>query len=182
MLPEELTKANLSSAVDGANIVYFDVRLPDTALLVAEEVISSCLIISVHNDENKKEPTLSAIVIAGSILIYDFLSISASFCTGNNTILCLWINPVQASLRKIPIWIDAERKGEGLDELLNFASYVVCSAKLSQVSCLIAEECNVKRITAKSYSRPFYIFCGFFYGMASVNSNGIRKYAGFALL
>jgi hypothetical protein len=149
MLPEELTKANLSSVVDGANIVYFDVWLPDTALLVAEDVISSCLIISVHNDENKKEPTLSAVVIAGSILIYDFLSISASFCTGNKTILCLWINPLQASLRKIPIWIDAERKGEGLDELLNFASYV-------------AEECNVKRTTTKSYSRPFYIFVAFF--------------------
>jgi hypothetical protein len=58
MLPEKLTKANLSSAVDGANIIYFDVRLPDTALLVAEEVISSYLIISVHNDENKQEPTL----------------------------------------------------------------------------------------------------------------------------
>jgi hypothetical protein len=47
MVPEELTKENLSSALDGANIVYFDVRLPDTALLVAEEVISSGLIISV---------------------------------------------------------------------------------------------------------------------------------------
>lgn len=63
--------------------------------------------------------------------------------------------PVQASQRKIPILIDAERKREGLDELLNFSSYVVCSAKLPQVSCLIAEECNVKSITAKSYSRPF---------------------------
>jgi len=28
--------------------------------------------------------------------------------------------------------IDAERKREGLDELLNFASYVVCSAKFPQ--------------------------------------------------
>ncbi|CAO2162827.1 unnamed protein product [Urochloa humidicola] len=74
MLPEELTKANLSAALDGADIVYFDVRLHDTALLVAEE----------------------------------------------------------ASQRKIPILIDAERKREGLDELLNFASYVVCSAKFPQ--------------------------------------------------
>jgi alpha-galactosidase/6-phospho-beta-glucosidase family protein len=41
MIPEELTKANLSNALDGADIVYFDVRLHDTALLVAEEVISS---------------------------------------------------------------------------------------------------------------------------------------------
>ncbi|CAO1940566.1 unnamed protein product [Urochloa humidicola] len=74
LVPEELTKANLSAALDGAHIVYFDVRLHDTALLVAEE----------------------------------------------------------ASQRKIPILIDAERKREGLDELLNFASYVVCSAKFPQ--------------------------------------------------
>ncbi|WVZ92274.1 hypothetical protein U9M48_038352 [Paspalum notatum var. saurae] len=74
MVPEELTKENLSSALDGADIVYFDVRLHDTALIVAEE----------------------------------------------------------ASQRKIPILIDAERKREGLDELLNFASYVVCSAKFPQ--------------------------------------------------
>ncbi|CAL5005408.1 unnamed protein product [Urochloa decumbens] len=74
LVPEELTKANLSASLDGADIVYFDVRLHDTALLVAEE----------------------------------------------------------ASQRKIPILIDAERKREGLDELLNFASYVVCSAKFPQ--------------------------------------------------
>jgi hypothetical protein len=41
MVPEELTKANFSSALDGAVIFYFDVRLHDTALFVAEEVISS---------------------------------------------------------------------------------------------------------------------------------------------
>lgn len=40
MVPEELTKANLSSALDGVDIVYFDVRLHDIALLVAEEVIA----------------------------------------------------------------------------------------------------------------------------------------------
>ena len=44
---------------------------------------------------------------------------------------------MQASQRKIPILIDAERKREGLDELLNFASYVVCSAKFPQVSCFL---------------------------------------------
>uniref|UniRef100_K3YCA1 Carbohydrate kinase PfkB domain-containing protein n=2 Tax=Setaria italica TaxID=4555 RepID=K3YCA1_SETIT len=74
MSPEELTKENLSAALDGADIVYFDVRLHDTALVVAQE----------------------------------------------------------ASQRKIPILIDAEKKREGLDELLNFASYVVCSAKFPQ--------------------------------------------------
>jgi len=50
LVPEELTKANLSSALDGADIVYFDVRLHDTALLVAEEVISSRHIILVHKN------------------------------------------------------------------------------------------------------------------------------------
>ncbi|KAK3123212.1 hypothetical protein QOZ80_8AG0626310 [Eleusine coracana subsp. coracana] len=74
MVPEELTKENLFAALDSADIVYFDARLPETALVVAEE----------------------------------------------------------ASQRKIPILIDAERKREGLDELLNFASYVVCSAKFPQ--------------------------------------------------
>ncbi|CAM0148550.1 unnamed protein product [Urochloa decumbens] len=74
MSPEELTKESLSAALDGADIVYFDVRLHDTALVVAQEVIQ----------------------------------------------------------RKIPILIDAEKKREGLDELLNFASYVVCSAKFPQ--------------------------------------------------
>ncbi|KAG8087588.1 hypothetical protein GUJ93_ZPchr0010g8248 [Zizania palustris] len=74
MVPEELTEANLFAALDGADIVYFDVRLHETALIVAEE----------------------------------------------------------ASQRKLPILIDAERKRDGLDDLLNLASYVVCSAKFPQ--------------------------------------------------
>jgi hypothetical protein len=37
MVPEELTQENLFAALDGADIVYFDVRLHETALLVAEE-------------------------------------------------------------------------------------------------------------------------------------------------
>jgi hypothetical protein len=41
MVPEELTQENLFAALDGADIVYFDVRLHETALLVAEEVIFS---------------------------------------------------------------------------------------------------------------------------------------------
>uniref|UniRef100_A0A453RGE2 Carbohydrate kinase PfkB domain-containing protein n=1 Tax=Aegilops tauschii subsp. strangulata TaxID=200361 RepID=A0A453RGE2_AEGTS len=74
MKPEELTKENLFAALHGVEMVYFDVRLHETALLVAEE----------------------------------------------------------ASQRKIPILVDAEKKREGLDDLLNFASYVVCSAKFPQ--------------------------------------------------
>jgi len=36
--------------------------------------------------------------------------------------------------------IDAERKREGLDEVLNFASCIVGSTKFPQVSCWIAKE------------------------------------------
>lgn len=49
MLPEELTKENLSAALDGADIVYFDVRLHETALVVAEEVILSVVLMSLLN-------------------------------------------------------------------------------------------------------------------------------------
>ncbi|KAJ6798571.1 Uncharacterized protein M6B38_209900 [Iris pallida] len=74
MLPDELSNSKLYSAIEGANLVYLDVRLHETAIVVAEE----------------------------------------------------------ATRRKIPILIDAERKREGLDELLNLATYVVCSAKFPQ--------------------------------------------------
>ncbi|XP_020079798.1 ribokinase [Ananas comosus] len=74
MVPEELSQTSLFSALDDASLVYFDVRLHETALVVAEE----------------------------------------------------------ASRRKIPILVDAERKREGLDDLLNLASYVVCSEKFPQ--------------------------------------------------
>ncbi|XP_026660401.2 ribokinase-like isoform X3 [Phoenix dactylifera] len=74
MVPEDLSKSSLCSALDGASLVYFDGRFHETALVVAEE----------------------------------------------------------ASRRKIPIFIDAERKREGLDDLLNLATYLVCSEKFPQ--------------------------------------------------
>ncbi|RZR76127.1 hypothetical protein BHM03_00000750 [Ensete ventricosum] len=43
MVPEELTQSKLSSALDGASLVYFDGRLWETALVVAQEVIISVL-------------------------------------------------------------------------------------------------------------------------------------------
>jgi hypothetical protein len=46
MVPEELTKENMFAALDGVKIVYFDVRLPETALVVAEEVIVSLVLVS----------------------------------------------------------------------------------------------------------------------------------------
>lgn len=48
MKPEELTKENLFAALHGVEMVYFDVRLHETALLVAEEVIFSCHNITFH--------------------------------------------------------------------------------------------------------------------------------------
>lgn len=44
------------------------------------------------------------------------------------------IFPVQAFQKNIPILVDAERKREGLDDLLNLASYVVCTEKFPQVN------------------------------------------------
>lgn len=75
MVPQELSHSKLESALNGARLVYFDVRLHETAVVVAKE----------------------------------------------------------ATRKRIPILVDAERKREGLDELLSFATYVVCSAKFPQV-------------------------------------------------
>lgn len=70
MAPNELSKSSLSRALDGARIVYSDVRLHETALVIAQE----------------------------------------------------------AARKNIPILVDAEKKREGLDDLLEFATYVICSA------------------------------------------------------
>ncbi|KAK4366138.1 hypothetical protein RND71_014018 [Anisodus tanguticus] len=74
MIPSDLSQSNLLSALDGAKLVYFDVRLHETAAIVAEE----------------------------------------------------------ANRRGVPILIDAEKKREGLDNLLSFASYVVCTTRFPQ--------------------------------------------------
>ncbi|KAJ1416827.1 Ribokinase-like [Sesbania bispinosa] len=37
MVPEDLPRESLLSALDGARVVYFDVRMPETALLIAQE-------------------------------------------------------------------------------------------------------------------------------------------------
>ncbi|KAK7345709.1 hypothetical protein VNO77_16319 [Canavalia gladiata] len=37
MVPEDLSRANLLSALDGARMVYFDARMPDSALVIAQE-------------------------------------------------------------------------------------------------------------------------------------------------
>ncbi|XP_018622337.1 uncharacterized protein [Nicotiana tomentosiformis] len=78
MIPEDLSKSNLSSALDDARLVYFDGVLQETELL-------------------------SALVVAQ-----------------------------EAHRRNIPIVIDAESKRERVDDLLNLATYVVCSARFPQ--------------------------------------------------
>ncbi|CAA7390591.1 unnamed protein product [Spirodela intermedia] len=74
MRPSDLPQSKLLSALNEARLVYFDCRLHETALVVAQE----------------------------------------------------------AARMNIPILIDAERRREGLDDLLKLASYVVCSEKFPQ--------------------------------------------------
>ncbi|CAH2077655.1 unnamed protein product [Thlaspi arvense] len=74
MVPSDLSQSSMLSALDGASIAYFDVRLHETALVIANE----------------------------------------------------------ASRKKIPILVDAEKKRDGLDDLLQLADYVVCTAKFPQ--------------------------------------------------
>ncbi|KAH0643043.1 hypothetical protein KY290_035429 [Solanum tuberosum] len=75
MVADDLPDSSLSSALDGARLVYTDGVLHEAALVVAQE----------------------------------------------------------AHQRSIPIVIDAERKIEGLDELLHLATYIVCSTKFPQL-------------------------------------------------
>ncbi|CAF2148137.1 BnaA01g08200D [Brassica napus] len=74
MVPTDLSQSSILSALDRGSIAYFDVRLHETALVIAKE----------------------------------------------------------ASRKKIPILVDAEKKRDGLDDLLQLADYVVCTAKFPQ--------------------------------------------------
>lgn len=44
MIPDDLSESTIFSALDGARILYLDGRLPDTAIIVAQEVIVILLI------------------------------------------------------------------------------------------------------------------------------------------
>lgn len=44
-MPSELPLSTLLSALDGARIAYFDGRLPETAIVIAQEVIAIYFII-----------------------------------------------------------------------------------------------------------------------------------------
>lgn len=39
MIPDDLSRENVLSALDGAKLIYSDVRLHETALILAEEVV-----------------------------------------------------------------------------------------------------------------------------------------------
>ena len=54
--------------------------------------------------------------------------------TKKEVINIYWIFPVQAVHKSIPILIDAERKREGLDDLLKLADYLICSEKFPKAS------------------------------------------------
>lgn len=43
MIPDDLTNSKLLASLDGAKLVYFDGRLHETALVVAQEVIITWL-------------------------------------------------------------------------------------------------------------------------------------------
>lgn len=45
MQPDELSQSRLVSLLDGARIVYFDGRFPETAFVVAQEVIYHTVVI-----------------------------------------------------------------------------------------------------------------------------------------
>lgn len=113
MIPTDLSHSSLLSAMDGAKLVYFDGRLHETAAIVAEEVFSSHLSLQ-------------------AFWAHKNIPVSNTFKMEMNCMLLGF--PVQANRGGIPILIDAERKREGLDNLLSFASYVVCSTKFPQAS------------------------------------------------
>lgn len=60
MVPDDLSQSSLLSALDGAKIVYFDVRLHETALLVAQEVKISLVALILHMLHSYVERTLSS--------------------------------------------------------------------------------------------------------------------------
>ncbi|XP_015892150.3 uncharacterized protein LOC107426468 [Ziziphus jujuba] len=54
MIPDELSQSSLSSALDGARIVYSDVRLHETALVIAQEALRRNIPILIDS-ERKRE-------------------------------------------------------------------------------------------------------------------------------
>lgn len=63
---------------------------------------------------------------------------------------------LQASKRQLPILVDAERKRQGLDDLLAYADYIVTSSKFPQVA-----HKQILRTTVEFVISTFCIKLGF---------------------
>ncbi|KAL2900357.1 Ketohexokinase [Bienertia sinuspersici] len=118
MVPEDLSQSKLESALDGAKVAYFDVRLHETALVIAKEDAAAAAKFQFE-------------IIQLTFIILNAYS-KAHLLTKNERKRRVEAESVQATRRNIPILVDAEKKRDGLDELLNLATYVVCSEKFPQ--------------------------------------------------
>lgn len=101
---DDFPRSAVLSALDGVRLVYSDFRLHETALVIAKEV---------------KE-----------VICIFWLCSNLVMVSYNKK--CMIIS-VQAVNKGIPILVDAERKREGLEELMSMATYVVCSANFPMV-------------------------------------------------
>ncbi|KAL5136808.1 Ribokinase [Glycine soja] len=65
MVPQDLPRANLLSALDGARMVYFDARMPDSALVIAQEAFHQNIPILI--DAERPREGLNDLLKASSI-------------------------------------------------------------------------------------------------------------------
>lgn len=166
MVPTDLSQSSMLSALDRASIVYFDVRLHETALVIAKEVSTHLFTIAfrlhkfldfsqVHQNKvfffimcgraNSRLIGMYVGLVFDKFMMFEDFARFSIFCFLYENIICpttymfisscaCCVYPEQASRKKIPILVDAEKKRDGLDNLLSFADYVVCSAKFPQAS------------------------------------------------
>ncbi|KAL0907449.1 hypothetical protein M5K25_021861 [Dendrobium thyrsiflorum] len=119
MVPDDLPKTKLLSALNEAKLAYFDGRSTKPALVVAQEEI-----------ENKRaiNTMLDSIDVDRDELDSDGKLLNRSVVTKAITKLL----HVQAARMSIPILVEAERKKAGLGSLLDLATYIICSEKFPQ--------------------------------------------------
>lgn len=77
----------------------------------------------------------------GSITIWDWIT-NISLTNKWLWNWCCWNDGGQAVRKNIPILLDAEKKRDGLDEILVRATYAVCAAKFPQVMPSISDRSN----------------------------------------
>ncbi|KAM7271098.1 hypothetical protein ACFE04_030312 [Oxalis oulophora] len=103
LVPDDLPRSSLLSALDGARVVYFDGLLHETALVVAREVYPL--------SHSTSDPT-------------NFFTITRA--------------RVLAARQNIPMLVDAESKGEGMDDLLKLAKYAAWTETSSISNALVS--------------------------------------------